>query len=341
MLTALRSRAWFLAFALAGCRFASGQQQQFADLGECKLDNGQAIQNCRLGYRTFGKLNRKGTNAILWPTWFTGTTEQLVPFIGKGKWIDPEKYFVVLADALGNGVSSAPSNSKTQARMQFPQFTIRDMVRAEYRLLTEKLNVKRLHAVMGVSMGGMQTFEWMVTYSDFMDRAIPIVGSPRLGTSDVLLWSAEAEAIRNDREWNEGNYSSQPKLLAVQYMHKYALETPVYYNRTIKPADAKQALANAAADSGKFDANDWLRQLEAMLSHNVYRERSMADTAKLVKAKVTVIEATQDHMVSPEQALAFADAVGANKVLLTGDCGHLATTCESPKIADAIRVALR
>ncbi len=89
---------------------------------------------------------------------------------------DTGKYFVVTIDAIGNGVSSSPSNSKSQPRLSFPNFTIRDMVESEHRLATETFGIKHLHAVMGISMGGMQTFEWITAYPDFMDAAVPMAG---------------------------------------------------------------------------------------------------------------------------------------------------------------------
>ena len=89
---------------------ASKQQftQQFAELGTCKLESGQQIENCRLGYRTWGKLNADGSNAILFPTWFTGTSAQIAGFVGPNALVDPAKYFVIGVDALGDGVSSSP-----------------------------------------------------------------------------------------------------------------------------------------------------------------------------------------------------------------------------------------
>ena len=117
-------------------------QLQFATLGNCKLDSGQEITGCQLGYRTWGKLNAGRTNGVLFPTWFTGTSSQLAELVGAGKFVDPAKYFVIAVDALGDGVSSSPSSSKTQPHMQFPAFTTRDMVRAEYRLATETLDRK-------------------------------------------------------------------------------------------------------------------------------------------------------------------------------------------------------
>src|SRR5215831_9549944 len=107
--------------------------QQFADLGNLKLQNGSVIFDFRVGYRTLGRLNAGKSNAILWPTWLGGTSQDLLEFIGPEKVLDSSKYFVVLVDAIGAGVTTSPSNSKTQPFMKFPKFSIRDMVEAEYR----------------------------------------------------------------------------------------------------------------------------------------------------------------------------------------------------------------
>src|SRR5882672_10793665 len=179
--------------------------QQFAELGDMKLQGGAAIQDFHLGYRTLGKLNAQRSNAILWPTWLGGKSQDLLQFLGPGKVVDTSIYFVVLADAIGDGVSTSPSNSKHQPIMKFPTFTIRDMVEAEHRLLTEVLHISHLRAVMGVSMGGMQTFEWAVTYPEFMDLAIPIAGSPQSTSFDKLLWMSQIDALELDPAWNRGN----------------------------------------------------------------------------------------------------------------------------------------
>src|SRR6185369_16544686 len=103
---------------------AFAQQQQFANIGDLKLQNSGVIRNCRIGYRTFGHLNTDKSNVVVFPTWAGGTTEQLQSSIGPGKLVDSTKYFVVAIDALSNGVSSSPSNSRLQPRMKFPRFTL-------------------------------------------------------------------------------------------------------------------------------------------------------------------------------------------------------------------------
>src|SRR5262249_646361 len=178
---------------------------QFVEFGDFKLRSGSVIKEFRLGYRTLGKLNAAKSNAIIWPTWLGGKTENLLPFIGTGKVVDTCSYFVILVDAIGNGVSSSPSNSNSQPLLKFPVFTIRDMVESEHRLLTEKFHLTQLRAVMGSWMGRMQTFEWIVAYPDFMDLAIPMFGSPQSTSWDKLLWTAQIEAIEIDPAWNNGN----------------------------------------------------------------------------------------------------------------------------------------
>ena len=146
--------------------------------------------------------------------------------------MDPAKYYVVAVDALSNGVSSSPSNSELQPRMKFPRYTMSDLVRAEHELVTKVLGLTHVRAVMGGSMGGMQTFQWMVSYPDFMDEAVPIVGSPRLAPYDLLHWQAQIDAIMDDAGWNGGEYTTNPARLSDAEFGAILLTTPEHYNKT-------------------------------------------------------------------------------------------------------------
>ena len=313
------------------------QEQQFASLGDCKLESGELIRDCRIGYRTFGKLNREGSNAVVFPTWASGTTEQLKSNIGPGKLIDSEKYFVIAIDALGNGVSSSPSNSRLQPRMSFPRFTLRDTVETQHELVTKILHLNHVKAVAGVSMGGMQTFQWMVAYPEFMDKAIPIVGSPRLASYDLLLWQAQIDAIMNDRGWNNGNYTTNPSRVVQFEFGELLLTTPDHYNRQVTREQLFDRLRKEESNAG-FDCNDKIRQAQAMMALDVSQtfNRSMDRAARAVKADVFIIVARMDHVVTPGPAMEFARLLKARTLELEGDCGHLAPSCEWQKVNPAV-----
>ena len=317
------------------------QELRFANLGDFRLQSGQVIHDCRIGYRTFGRLDGAKSNAVLFPTWFTGTTKDLISLVGPGKLVDSSKYFVITVDALGDGVSSSPSNSKVQPHMKFPKLSVRDMVESQHRLATEELHLGHVRAVIGISMGGMQTFQWMVAYPEFMDVAIPIVGSPKLTSYDLLLWQAEVHAIEADAKWNQGDYTAPPEagMRTVADIHELALETPAYRVKHTAPQDFRRFLESSEDSTMRgFDANNWIRQAQAMMGHDVSQPlgEDMEKAAAAVKARVLVIAGLQDHMVNPQPALAFARLIHAPTLEIDSDCGHLISDCEAPRINAAV-----
>lgn len=316
---------------------ATAQELQFAQLGNFKLMSGELIRDCRIGYRTFGNLNEDKSNAVLFTTWASGTTEQLKSNIGFGKLVDSEKYYVVAVDALANGVSSSPSNSRLQPRMRFPKFTIRDMVNTQHELLTKVLHLNRVKAVVGISMGGMQTFQWMVSYPDFMDKVIPIVGSPRLAPYDLLHWQAQLDAIFRDSAWNNGNYSENPARVAEAAFGALLLTTPENYNKRTSRSQVFEKLEKAKKTTG-FDANDKIRQTQAMMRLDVTEAfgSSLERAVAAVRAKALVIVSRADHVVTPGPALDFAHLLRADVLILESDCGHSAPSCEFQKVSQVV-----
>jgi homoserine O-acetyltransferase len=316
--------------------------QQFASLGDFKLDNGEVIRDCRIGYRTYGTLNAQRSNAVLVPTWAGGKTEQMDGSFVRGGLVDPEQYFIIAVDALSNGVSSSPSNSTLQPRMAFPKYTMRDLVRAEHDVLLRTLHVAHLHAVVGTSMGGMQAFQWAVQYPDMMDKVIPIVGSPRLAAYDVLHWTTQVDIIRNDPRWNGGNYEQNPATGIEFEMGEILLTTPEKYNREHSREQVLLSIARAK-NTPTTDANDKIRQVDAMLSIDASAafEGSMQRAAESVKAKMLVIVSPQDHVVTPEPAIQFAHLAHADLLEITSDCGHMMPSCEGARVNKATNDYLR
>lgn len=326
-----------IALILSLCSLTAFAQSglKFAELGDFKLESGEYIRDCKLGYRTFGKLNADKSNAVLFPTWFSGTSEQLAGNFGKDKMVDDAKFFVIAVDALGNGVSSSPSNSKLQPMEKFPRFSIRDMVNAEHQLITRTFGIKKLLAVMGISMGGMQTFEWMVAFPEMMEKAIPIVGTTHQTAYDLLLWSTELKAIEQAQALDT---SENAGAAMVARIHALALFTPAYRNSSTPPKEFAGFVEKEEANYLKtFNAENWKSQLKAMMAHDVSRKLgSMAQTASAVKAKTLVVVARQDMMVNPDPALEFARLTKAEILEVNNACGHAFASCEGSKVNAAV-----
>ncbi len=309
-----------------------GQDLKFVELGDFRLENGETIRDCRLGYRTFGVLNHDKSNAVLFPTWLAGTSGELADlgFIGPGKLADTEKYFVIAVDAFGNGVSSSPSNSKLQPEGSFPRFSIGDMVNAQHLLVSRHFGLSKLRAAIGISMGAMQVFQWMVSHPDFLCKAVPVSGTPRQTAYDLLVWQAELGII--DALKSSGKYSLAMK--AVAAIHTVLARTPDYYASQIKRQNFLRFIADNEKALSGYDPCDWASQLLAMMNHNIYKtfNDSPGQAAKTVKAQALIITSSRDHLVYPGPSRELAGLLDARLFELTGDCGHFAFFCEQDKI---------
>jgi len=310
--------------------------QKYAKIGDFELENGKVIKNCIIGFRTFGKLNENKSNAVLFPTWFGGNSDGLIGLIGSGKIADSTKYYIIAVDALGDGVSSSPSNSKLQPDNKFPQFNIRDMVNSQYVFVTKALMLNHLFCVMGGSMGGMQTFQWIVSYPDFMDKAVSWVGSPKLTSYDLLLWNTELQVIYLGLK----NHAPDKMIMkSIADITDLNIQTPDYHVANIKPEDFYNKLEKYQKNFAvNFRAYDWRSQLLAMINHNVSAPYSddMEKTAARVKAKVFSIVSLHDHMVNPNPAIEFAKLIHAKTLELNNNCGHLGPGCEMNKVQKAV-----
>ncbi len=310
--------AGFLSVALAVLPAAAQtppSAQRFADLGDFKLVSGQSIHACELGYRTLGNLNAAKSNAILFPTAFTMQSDTAVSFFDqKHPLFDPSRYFVIVVDALGDGISCSPSTSSSQSGAAFPSITIEDMVASEHALMAA-LGISHLHAVVGVSMGGMQAFQWAVQYPEFMDEVVPIVGSPQPTSYDLLVYNEELAAL--------------PNMTAVRLIHAAIVSTPEYRIKRTSRAEFAKFYKDAIAPNGSsFDSDDWRAQLEAVIAHDITHGGTLSEAAARVRAPMLIVASQQDHAVNPAPALEFAHLVHAKTFVLNGDCGHVAFYCQ-------------
>jgi homoserine O-acetyltransferase len=323
----------FWASAASGA-LAEGEQK-VANIGDLRLSSGKILKRVTVGYRTFGKLDAAADNAVLVPTWFLGKTNDLKGSFQAGGLVDSKKYFVIAVDALSNGVSTSPSNSKVQPGAKFPVITIRDMVESQHRLLTQVLRIHHLKAVLGISMGGMQAFTWLTAYPTFLDCAIPIVGSPKPTSYDRMVYLSGYKAMSTAA----ANKSARDPLMRAYADSLWmALSSPSYYVRTLKVQDVDKSMIGFEKGILAWNPFDARAGLNALATNNAFRGfgNSESKAAAAVKARVLVISATQDHCVNPTLALSFAKAMGAQTLVLEGDEGHNAPWANMKQVSEAI-----
>ena len=326
----MKAKFLLLILVLSHQTFSQGDLQ-IASLGDFKTTGGGVIKNCKIGYRTMGQLNADKSNAVLWPTWLTGTSEPIKLNIATSI-VDTTGLYLIIVDAFGNGISSSPSNTPG-----FPGITIRDMVNSQYELLTRHLNINHLYAVMGISMGGIQTFEWLVAYPNFLDKALPIIGTPKLSFYDILNWKTQAEIIQQ-----AGNNKEELQI-AMQHVSDMLLltaYTPAYFLRTQNPDSINIFLTEKykqEGDTAMSNPANYLCQLQALIQHDIYKSsgRKVTNIKDLVKSKILIVVSLQDHLVNPASAIEFAKTIGCGLLELNTDYGHMEVLFEPQKLKEA------
>lgn len=269
-----------------------------------KFHSGETFPELRLNYTTIGEptgqpvlvLHGSGGSAanMLTPT-FAGE------LFGPGQPLDAAKYYIIIPDGLGHGKSSKPSDGMKTA---FPKYNYEDMVDAHYRLVKEGLGIKHLRLVIGNSMGGMHTWIWGVKYPQYMDVLVPMASQPtEMASRNWMLRRMMLETIRNDPDYNRGNYVTQPRMM------KYAIAaygiatgggTLAYQMQAPTAAKADKMVDDRLALPITADANDFIYQWEASRDYN-----PSAGLEK-IEAQLLLINAADDERNPPETGVTDA-----------------------------------
>lgn len=202
-----------------------------ADLGEFQFELGGRLANLRMSYVTHGTLNAHKSNAILLQHGFGANHHQYDHLIGPGRPLDTNRYFIIATDALGAtqfGYEHSSSPTNTGLKMKFPSYNGRDMVKAQHRLITQVWGIERLLAVSGISSGADLSVQYAVSFPDFMDGIVPVVGGALWGTQGFFFLGQITNAITHCAGWNAGDYEDNPAQCATNALSALL---PYFYTR--------------------------------------------------------------------------------------------------------------
>ena len=181
------------------------------ELGDVVLQRGATLRGSTLAYKTHGTLNDEKSNAVVFPTCFAGRHRDNEWLIGEGMALDPNEYFVVVPNMLGNGLSSSPSNTPPPYdKARFPNVTVQDNVRAQHRLVMEHFGIEKLALVTGYSMGAQQTFQWGASYPKMVERILPFCGSAKTSTHNFVFLEGVKATLKADAAFGGGWYDDEP-----------------------------------------------------------------------------------------------------------------------------------
>ena len=300
---ALSAAFALVSFAALAADYPAPKQGEWT-IKDFKFHTGEVMPELRLHYTTVG--DPSGQPVLVLHGTGGSAASMLTPgfageLFGPGQPLDATKYFIILPDGIGHGQSSKPSDGMKTA---FPKYDYADIVDAQYRLVTEGLGLKHLRLVIGNSMGGMHTWLWGVRYPQLMDALVPMASQPTaMAARNWILRRTMLETIRNDPDYKNGNYESQPRMM------KYAIAA--YRFASAGGTLAYQALAPTSAKADKMvdeqlalpvpaDANDFIYQWEASHDYDPSAE------LEKIQATVLAINAADDERNPPETGVTAA-----------------------------------
>ena len=294
-----------LAFLLIGVAAHAGDYPapQEADwiARDFKFHTGEVMGELRLHYTTIGVPSGQpvlllhgtgGSAKSLLTAQFAGE------LFGAGAPLDASKYFIILPDAVGHGRSLKPSDG---LRMKFPHYDYADMVEAQYRLLTEGLGIRHLRLVIGNSMGGMETWLWGEMHPDFMDALVPMASQPApMASRNWMLRRLMVETIRNDPEWYNGDYTTQPfsaRLASVFFGVATSGGTLAYQHLAPTREQADKLVDERIAAPFTADANDFIYQWSSSVDYDP------SPNLERIAAAVLAINSADDERNPPETGI--------------------------------------
>jgi homoserine O-acetyltransferase len=309
------------------------------EIPDFTLACGATLRPARIAYQTYGTLNAAKDNAIVYPTWYSGRHWDNEWLIGPGMALDPDRWFVIVPNMLGNGLSSSPSNTPPPwDRARFPPIAVRDNVTAQHRLVTEVFGIETLPLVLGWSMGAGQTYQWAVSHPEMVQRILPFCGSPRTAPHNRVFLDSLRHALRADAAFAGGWYppESPPVLGLRAFARIYAgwgFSQAFYWDEVWRELGFT-SLEDFAVGfwEGFFlddrDPNNLLTMLDTWWNGDVGATPGFASTEEAlasIRARAIVMPAEKDLYFPPEdEQWAVSHMQNAELRVIPGVWGHFA-----------------
>jgi homoserine O-acetyltransferase len=312
---------------------------QVFEIPEFTLECGLTLRPARVAYQTYGELNAARDNAIVYPTWYSGRHWDNEWLIGEGRALDPSRWFIIVPNMLGNGLSSSPSNTPPPYdRARFPRINVRDNVAAQHRLVTEHFGIETLPLVLGWSMGAGQTYQWAVSHPEMVRRILPFCGSARTAPHNQVFLDSLRAALTADAAFEGGWY--EPDALPTRGLRAFAriyagwgFSQAFYWDEVWRELGFT-SLEDFAIGfwEGFFldgrDPNNLLTMLDTWWSADVGRTPGFDSTEQAlasITAKAIVMPAEKDLYFPPvDEAWAVSHMPNAEHRVIPGVWGHFA-----------------
>jgi homoserine O-acetyltransferase len=308
------------------------------DLGNVTLQGGATLRDAKLAYKTYGELNADKSNAIVYPTWYSGRHWDNEWLIGDGMALDPAKYFIIVPNMLGNGLSSSPSNMPPPYdKSRFPNVTFYDQVEQQHKLVTEKFGIETLPLVTGWSMGAGQTYQWAVSYPDMVQRACPFCGSSKTSEHNIVFLEGVKGALTADDAFKNGWYDDKPVKglrAAARVYAGWGFSQAFYWDQVYKEMGYSTLEDFLVAFWEGFfldrrDPNNLLTMLWTWQQGDIGKtpgfDGDHIKALKAIKAKTIVMPALKDLYFPPEdEEYAVGHMSNAELRVIPGVWGHFA-----------------
>ncbi len=322
--------------------------------GDVVLQSGLTLPDARLAYATHGSLNGDKSNVVLIFTHFSGRHSDSEYLIGEGRALDPGKYFIVVMNLLGNGLSSSPSNAKPPFdKARFPDVTIYDNVHLQHRLLVETFDARRVALALGHSMGAQQAYHWGALYPEMVERMAPICGSARTSIHNYAFLEGMRAVLTSDPAWRDGDYDAPPTAGLRALARAWAPWPP---SQGFYREKAYQELGFATLEAFlvdywealylSLDANNILAQIaswqQSDISANDLYGGDFAVALAAIRARAIVLPSRTDTYFPPEDSeLEAAQMPNAELRVIPSNWGHWSGSGKNPADTAFIDQALK